>query len=116
MNARANEAGVGYLDATGQLLPERVRADFPLLARPINGHPLTYLDSAASAQMPLAVLQAIDQYQTELHANVHRGVHTLSQRATAAFEGAREHVRGTLRNWYYGDYPYAYSKFRTVTS
>jgi len=93
MNARANEAGVGYTDASGQLLPERVRADFPLLARPINGHPLTYLDSAASSQMPLAVLQAIDQYQTELHANVHRGVHTLSQRATAAFEGAREHVR-----------------------
>jgi len=72
---------------------ERVRADFPILAREVNGHPLVYLDSAASAQQPRAVLEAIDHYATTMHANVHRGVHTLSQQATAAFEGARERVR-----------------------
>src|SRR5262249_20161738 len=57
------------------------------------GRPLVYLDSAASAQQPSAVLAAVDHYSTHLHANVHRGVHTLSQEATAAFEGARETVR-----------------------
>ncbi|MGE3775299.1 MAG: aminotransferase class V-fold PLP-dependent enzyme, partial [Gammaproteobacteria bacterium] len=71
----------------------RVRADFPILAREINGHPLSYLDSAASAQRPRAVIEAVDYYETHLHANVHRGVHTLSQAATEAFEGARERVR-----------------------
>ena len=72
---------------------ERVRADFPILAREVNGRPLVYLDSAASAQQPRAVLEAIDRYATTMHANVHRGVHTLSQQATAAFEAARERVR-----------------------
>jgi cysteine desulfurase/selenocysteine lyase len=71
----------------------RVRADFPILAQAINGHPLVYLDSAASAQRPRAVLEAVEHYETRLHSNVHRGVHTLSQRATEAFEGARETVR-----------------------
>lgn len=72
---------------------ERVRRDFPILTREVHGKPLVYLDSAASAQRPLAVLQAIDHYERRLHANVHRGVHTLSQEATAAFEAARERVR-----------------------
>ena len=58
-----------------------------------SGHPLVYLDSAASAQRPLAVLRAVEDYETHSHANVHRGVHALSQAATAAFEGARERVR-----------------------
>jgi len=71
----------------------RVRADFPILARSINGKPLVYLDSAASSQCPLPVLQAIEHYQTHLHANVHRGVHTLSQWATDAYEHARDTVR-----------------------
>ncbi len=71
----------------------RVRADFPLLARHVNGRPLAYLDNAASTQRPQAVLDAVNHYETHLHANVHRGVHTLSQLATDAFEAARERVR-----------------------
>ena len=59
----------------------------------MHGHPLVYLDSAASSQRPRAVLRAIEDYETHSHANVHRGVHALSQAATAAFEGARERVR-----------------------
>jgi cysteine desulfurase/selenocysteine lyase len=72
---------------------QRVRADFPILATTVNGHPLVYLDSAASAQRPLQVLRAVEEYETHSHANVHRGVHALSQAATAAYEGARERVR-----------------------
>ncbi|HEY7963243.1 MAG TPA: cysteine desulfurase [Steroidobacteraceae bacterium] len=72
---------------------ERVRADFPILATTVNGRPLVYLDSAASSQRPLAVLRAVEAYETHSHANVHRGVHALSQAATAAYEGARERVR-----------------------
>jgi cysteine desulfurase/selenocysteine lyase len=74
----------------------RVRAEFPILARQINGKPLVFLDSAASSQRPLAVLRAVEQYETTTHANVHRGVHTLSQSATEAFENAREIVRRFL--------------------
>ena len=72
---------------------EAVRRDFPILATTVNGHPLVYLDSAASAQRPLPVLRAVEEYETHSHANVHRGVHALSQAATAAYEGARERVR-----------------------
>jgi cysteine desulfurase / selenocysteine lyase len=72
---------------------ERVRRDFPILGTRVHGHELVYLDSAASAQRPLAVLRAVEDYETHSHANVHRGVHALSQAATAAFEGARERVR-----------------------
>jgi cysteine desulfurase/selenocysteine lyase len=72
---------------------ESVRRDFPILARSINGKPLVYLDSAASAQQPLPVMRAVERYETHSHANVHRGVHTLSQEATDAFEGARDRVR-----------------------
>jgi cysteine desulfurase/selenocysteine lyase len=75
---------------------ERLRADFPILSERINGHPLAYLDNGASAQRPRAVLDAERAYAEHSHANVHRGVHTLSQRATAAFEGARERVRRFL--------------------
>jgi len=72
---------------------ERVRRDFPILERWVNGRPLVYLDSAASSQRPLPVLRAVEQYETHTHANVHRGVHALSQAATEAYEGARERVR-----------------------
>jgi cysteine desulfurase/selenocysteine lyase len=75
---------------------ERVRCDFPILAREVNGHPLVYLDNAASAQRPQAVIDAEAHYYAEIHANVHRGVHTLSQRATEAFESARERTRGFI--------------------
>lgn len=70
-----------------------VRAQFPILARKVHGKPLVYLDSAASSQRPRSVIDAVDEYETQHHANVHRGVHTLSQEATDAFEGAREKVR-----------------------
>jgi cysteine desulfurase/selenocysteine lyase len=82
-----------YADSRGDLLAERVRADFPLLGRELHGRPLVYLDSAASSQRPRAVLDAILHYETTTHSNVHRGVHALSQAATTAFEGAREIVR-----------------------
>jgi cysteine desulfurase / selenocysteine lyase len=69
------------------------RADFPILDSTINGKPLVYLDNGASTQRPLAVVEAERHYALTTHANVHRGVHTLSQRATDAYEGARERVR-----------------------
>ena len=72
---------------------ERVRRDFPILAREVHGKPLVFLDSAASAQRPAAVIAAVDAYERLHHANVHRGVHQLSQEATAMFEQARERVR-----------------------
>ncbi|MCK0104995.1 cysteine desulfurase [Marinobacter sp. S0848L] len=72
---------------------ERIRRDFPILAQEVNGKPLVYLDNGASAQKPTAVLDAMDRYYREMHSNVHRGAHTLGDRATAAFEGAREAVR-----------------------
>ncbi len=68
------------------------RDDFPALHQQVNGQPLVYLDSAASAQQPAAVIDAVAEYQRHDHANVHRGVHTLSHRATDAYEGARDAV------------------------
>lgn len=67
-----------------------VKSEFPSLAQQVNGNPLTYLDSAASAQPPATVIDAVADYQRNDHANVHRGVHALSQRATDAYEGARD--------------------------
>ena len=72
---------------------QRVRADFPILARRVHGKPLVYLDNAATTQKPQAVLDAIASYYTGINANVHRGVHELSERATEAYEGGRERVR-----------------------
>jgi len=72
---------------------EAVRADFPILHQQVHGKPLAYLDSAASAQRPAQVIDAMANYDRHDHANVHRGVHALSQRATEAFEGAREKLR-----------------------
>ena len=73
---------------------ERVWRDFPILHREVHGKPLVFLDSAASSQRPASVIAAVDRYETQHHANVHRGVHQLSQEATALFEEARERVRG----------------------
>ena len=70
-----------------------IRRDFPVLARTVRGLPLSYLDNAASSQRPRAVIDAMSHYYENSHANVHRGVHTLSQEATDLFEGAREKVR-----------------------
>ncbi len=70
-----------------------IRQDFPALNQTVHGYPLAYLDNAASAQRPAAVIDAISHYYSQDHANVHRGVHTLSQRATDAYEAARQKVQ-----------------------
>lgn len=75
---------------------DAVREDFPVLAREVRGKPLAYLDNAATAQKPLTVIEAIDTYYREYNSNIHRGLHTLSERATAAYENARSTVRGFL--------------------
>jgi cysteine desulfurase/selenocysteine lyase len=82
-----------YACSDGTLDVARVRADFPILGRQVHDRPLVYLDSAASAQQPRAVIEAVSGYHERYHSNVHRGVHLLSQLATDAFEGARETVR-----------------------
>jgi cysteine desulfurase / selenocysteine lyase len=74
----------------------RVREDFPALRQTVHGHPLVYLDNAATTQKPQAVLDALMQFYTRDCANVHRGVHLLSERSTAAYEGARDVVRRFL--------------------
>jgi cysteine desulfurase/selenocysteine lyase len=71
----------------------RVRADFPILERTVHGRPLVYLDNAATTQKPRVVLDAIARYYSTINANVHRGVHELSERATEAYEASRERVR-----------------------
>ncbi|MGO4107936.1 cysteine desulfurase [Paenibacillus sp. YAF4_2] len=71
---------------------EAVREQFPILHQKVNGHPLVYLDSAASSQKPRSVIDAVSRYYELDHSNVHRGVHTLGSRATDAYEGAREKV------------------------
>ncbi len=80
---------------------EEIRAEFPILAREVHGKRIAYLDSGASAQKPLAVIEALDDYNRNRHANVHRGVHTLSEEATSLFEDARrrvaEHIGGDSR-------------------
>jgi cysteine desulfurase / selenocysteine lyase len=73
-----------------------LRKDFPVLARMIRGKPLAYLDNGASAQRPLAVIGAVDEYERRHHANIHRGVHTLSQEATGLYEAARDKVLAFL--------------------
>jgi cysteine desulfurase / selenocysteine lyase len=72
------------------------RQDFPILAQVINGHPLVYLDSAATSQKPLPVIEAVAAYYKGYNSNVHRGVHTLGSRATEAYEGARAKVRSFI--------------------
>ena len=71
----------------------RIRADFPILDLRVNGKPLVFLDNAASSQMPRPVIERLAQYQTLEHANIHRGVHYLSEVATAAYEGARRKIQ-----------------------
>ena len=73
--------------------PAMVRADFPALAQQVHGRPLVYLDNGATTQKPRAVIDALTRYYEYDNSNVHRGVHVLSERATAAYEGARDLVR-----------------------
>ncbi len=73
-----------------------LRRQFPVLSRTVHGKPLVYLDNAASSQRPNAVIEAVDDYERRHHANIHRGVHTLSQEATALYEGARDRLAGFI--------------------
>jgi cysteine desulfurase/selenocysteine lyase len=87
MNARHPDMACAALAPAFEV--ERVRADFPILQIEVEGKPLVYLDNAASSQMPQSVIDRLVRYQTTEHANIHRAVYTLSERATAAFEEAR---------------------------
>jgi len=77
-------------------LGEQCRRDFPILARSVNGHPLVYLDSAASSQKPAQVIEAVQRYYERSHSNVHRSIHTLGEEATELYEAARDAVRGFI--------------------
>ena len=70
----------------------RVRDDFPILSREVNGQPLVYFDNAATSQKPTTVIESISDYYDRYNSNVHRGVHTLSGEATDAYEGARAQI------------------------
>ncbi|KXS38706.1 MAG: cysteine desulfurase / selenocysteine lyase [Halomonadaceae bacterium T82-2] len=74
----------------------RVRRDFPILERRVHGHPLIYLDNAATSQTPRQVIETLDHYYRHYNANIHRGLHTLADEATAAYEATRETVRGFI--------------------
>ncbi|AWM13576.1 cysteine desulfurase CsdA [Flavobacterium sediminis] len=75
---------------------QKIRADFPILNQTVNGKPLVYFDNAATAQKPLVVIEAIEKYYKEINANIHRGVHTLSQLATDAYEVSRNTIQKHL--------------------
>jgi cysteine desulfurase/selenocysteine lyase len=72
---------------------QKIRADFPILNQQVNGKPLVYFDNGATAQKPQVVIDAIEKYYTEINANIHRGVHTLSQLATDAYEISRNTIQ-----------------------
>jgi len=76
---------------------DRVRGDFPILQRQVHNRPLVYFDTAASAQRPLAVIEATNRFYRENNANIHRGVHLLSQEATEAYEGARDRIAAFIK-------------------
>jgi cysteine desulfurase / selenocysteine lyase len=75
---------------------KEIRKQFPILDQEVNGHPLVYLDSAATSQKPVSVIEAMNDYYRGYNSNVHRGVHTLGTRATDGYEGAREKVRNFI--------------------
>ena len=75
---------------------ERIRRDFPILKREVNGHPLVYLDNAATSHRPVQVMAEITRFYRDTNSNIHRGVHTLSVEATERFEAVRERVRAFL--------------------
>jgi len=90
-------AAVSELQAPPELDMARLRRDFPILDRLVDGHPLVYLDNAATTQKPWSVIEAERHYYAHYNANIHRGVHRLSQEATDAYEGARDKVRAFIR-------------------
>jgi cysteine desulfurase/selenocysteine lyase len=77
-------------------LADRVRADFPILSRTVGGRRLVYLDSAATAQKPRQVLDAVRLFYERSNSNVHRSIHTLGEEATELYEGARDRVRAFI--------------------
>ena len=79
-----------------QLDVQRIRRDFPVLEQEVQGKPLIYLDSAATSQKPRSVVEALRHFYEKDNSNVHRGVHALTERATAAFEAAREKIAGFI--------------------
>lgn len=90
------DAGRGGIHEVSAFDVERVRADFPILHQKVHGHSLVYLDNAATSQKPKQVIEAIARYYERDNANIHRGVHELSERATAQFEAARKAVQSFL--------------------
>jgi cysteine desulfurase/selenocysteine lyase len=90
--ASAAPSATAAPSAVAALDPGALRADFPILAERPHGRPLVYLDSAATSQKPLVVVKAMDAYYRRYNANVHRGIYEISEKATAAYEGAREQV------------------------
>ncbi|MEM7234773.1 MAG: cysteine desulfurase [Planctomycetota bacterium] len=91
-----DNASINTSPAVGSLDVEKVRADFPILAREVNGKPLVYLDNGASTQKPRQVIDRLTKYYEEENANIHRGVHFLSQEATRLYEDARSRVQRFL--------------------
>jgi cysteine desulfurase/selenocysteine lyase len=75
---------------------QTIRKQFPVLHQQVNGHPLVYFDNAASSQKPQAVIDALVNYYTKDHANIHRGLHTLAERATSAYELTRKKASSFL--------------------
>lgn len=84
---------MSFTSSNGNIDIEKIRAEFPILHQNINGKPLVYLDNAASTQKPKLVIDALVSYYTTINANIHRGIHTLSERATSAFEESRIAVK-----------------------
>src|SRR5690606_11575479 len=72
-----------------QIVIDDIRAQFPVLHQEVNGKPLVYFDNAATTQKPQRVIDALNNYYSSINANIHRGIHTLAERATAAFEDTR---------------------------
>ena len=101
MMSAANVIRWSRPDAGSQLNPHTIRAEFPILARKIGGKPLVYLDNAATTQKPRSVIDAIVRYYTSENANIHRGVHTLSEEATEHYE----RVRGRVQNFIHAGDP-----------
>lgn len=84
------------MDIAAEKIPfdiEKIRKDFPILSREVNGYPLVYFDNAATSQTPQQVIDVISDYYSRYNANIHRGVHSLSQQATDAYEGARKKIQ-----------------------
>ncbi|MET0644715.1 MAG: aminotransferase class V-fold PLP-dependent enzyme, partial [Candidatus Binatia bacterium] len=71
----------------------KIRADFPILKQKVHGKPLVYLDNGATSQKPQSVIDALNRYYSTENSNIHRGVHCLSERATAAYEAARQKIK-----------------------